>query len=77
MGPVGSPLKSVHYMLQCIDVKKAVINLASCQSDLDANSIADVVPEDSARYHLFSFKHTHEGDYKEAVGEESGLSWVN
>ena len=27
------------------------------------------VPEDCARYHLFRFKHTHQGDYKESNGE--------
>ena len=31
------------------------------------------VPEDSARYHLFRFKHSHQGDYKESNGED-GLS---
>ena len=26
------------------------------------------VPEDGARYHLFRFKHSHEGDYQESSG---------
>lgn len=58
---------SVTYVQMSVDVKKEVINLESCQDDLDANSIAGLVPEDSPRYHLFSFKHTYEGDYQEAV----------
>jgi len=28
--------------------------------------LACKVPEDSARYHLYRFKHTHQGDYKES-----------
>ena len=31
--------------------------------------LADKLPEESARYHLFRFKHTHQGDYKESNGE--------
>ena len=31
--------------------------------------LAAVVPEDSARYHVFRFKHTHESDYLESNGE--------
>ena len=30
--------------------------------------LADKVPEESARYHLFRFKHTHQGDYRESGG---------
>ena len=38
--------------------------------DISINKLASKVPEDSARYHLFNFKHTHEGDYMESVGKE-------
>ena len=31
--------------------------------------LASKVPEDSARYHLYRFKHTHQGDYRESNGE--------
>lgn len=34
--------------------------------------IADLpkrIPQDSARYHFFLYKHSHEGDYLESVGE--------
>ena len=31
--------------------------------------LADKVPEESARYHLFRFKHTHQGDYRESGGQ--------
>ena len=35
------------------------------------------VPEDSARYHLFRFKHTHQGDYKESNGEAGVSSCID
>ena len=31
--------------------------------------LADKVPEESARNHLFRFKHTHQGDYRESGGQ--------
>ena len=37
----------------------------TCTTD----QLAGKVPEESARYHLFRFKHTHQGDYKESNGE--------
>ncbi len=52
-----------------MDVKKEVVNLESTEENVDANSLSGLVPKISPRYHLFSFKHTHEGDYQEAVGE--------
>ena len=50
-------------------MKKEVINLERAETDVDANSLPEFVPDNSPRYHLFSFKHTHEGDYQEAVGK--------
>ena len=49
-------------------MKKEVINLERTEESIDADSLSGLVPETSPRYHLFSFKHTHEGDYQEAVG---------
>lgn len=37
-----------------------------------ATEIADLprrIPQDSARYHFFLYKHSHEGDYLESVGK--------
>lgn len=59
--------------IQSVDVKKEVINLELTKDDVDVNSLSGFVPENSPRYHLFYFKHTHEGDYQEAVGESPGL----
>ena len=50
-------------------MKKEVINLEVSEGEVKADSLAGLVPEDSPRYHLFCFKHTHEGDYQEARGE--------
>ena len=49
-------------------MKKEVINLEVAESSVDADSLGGYVPDDSPRYHLFCFKHTHEGDYQEAIG---------
>lgn len=35
----------------------------------DITSLASRVPDESARYHVFTYKHTHEGDYTESIGE--------
>lgn len=62
-------LLSGYICFQSVDVKKEVINLERTETGVDANSLSELVPDSSPRYHLFSFKHTHEGDYQEAVGK--------
>ena len=37
----------------------------------DISDLAGKVPEDSARYHLYRFKHNHEGDYLESTGTDA------
>jgi twinfilin-like protein len=34
---------------------------------LSIDKLPSKVPEDSGRYHLYKFKHTHEGDYMENI----------
>lgn len=36
------------------------------------------IPQDSARYHFFLYKHSHEGDYLESVSEchGTGDGWL-
>lgn len=46
--------------------------MIDCKS-LTTAQLADVVPEDSARYHVFRFKHSHESDYLESNGGSVGL----
>jgi len=46
-----------------IDGEKVVlVTSGTCTTD----QLPSEVPEDTAKYHLFRFKHTHEGDYKES-----------
>lgn len=46
-----------------------MINVETTRSEVDADSLPALIPDTSPRYHLFCFKHTHEGDYQEAKGE--------
>eukprot|EP00092_Neocalanus_flemingeri_P010307 GFUD01011104.1.p1 GENE.GFUD01011104.1~~GFUD01011104.1.p1 ORF type:complete len:346 (-),score=148.64 GFUD01011104.1:183-1220(-) len=53
------------YVQLAIDTATEEVVLATsgaCTTD----QLAAQVPEESARYHLFRFKHTHQGDYKES-----------
>ena len=36
---------------------------------LSVEDLPSAVPSDAARYHVFRFKHSHEGDYLESNGE--------
>ena len=36
--------------------------------ELNASGIQARVPTNSGSYHLFTYKHTHEGDYTESTG---------
>ena len=51
-----------------LDTAREEVVLA-VSSDCSTEQLAAKVPEESARYHLFRFKHTHQGDYKESNGE--------
>ncbi|XP_021957247.1 twinfilin [Folsomia candida] len=57
--------KEVNYVQLKIELDQEVIELAST-ADTDVNTLRKRVPESSARYHLFWFPHTHEGDYLES-----------
>ena len=52
-----------------MDVKKELIELDRTEVEVSADSLPQFVPEDSPRYHFYRFKHTHEGDYQEVIGE--------
>lgn len=56
---------SYTYLQFKIDMTEEKIHLVKA-GNLEVNQLASEVPEDSGRYHLFLFKHTHEGDYQEA-----------
>jgi len=53
------------YVQLAIDTAKEEVVLAT-SGDCSTDQLAAKVPEESARYHLFRFKHTHQGDYKES-----------
>jgi len=53
------------YVQLAIDIGAEEVTLAMSGSCTTAE-LPSKVPEDSARYHLFRFKHTHQGDYKES-----------
>ena len=52
-----------------MDVKQELIKLDRTEKEVSADSLPQVVPDTSPRYHFYRFKHTHEGDYQEAIGE--------
>ena len=60
--------------LKKIDTEKEEILLAKSEAELSVESLPANVPTDEARYHFFLFKHTHEGDYLESVGESNFLT---
>jgi len=58
---------------QMVDVKAERILLDRKEMDIKADYLSSLVPPGTARYHFYRFKHTHEGDYQEAVGKGSLL----
>lgn len=56
------------YCFCCEDLDEERIHLVSC-GEVSLDKLPSKVPTDSARYHLFNFKHTHEGDYMESIGK--------
>jgi len=57
--------KGFDYVQLGIDLENEIIVLKS-KGTCDVSELPSKVPEDAARYHLFRFKHNHEGDYLES-----------
>lgn len=57
---------SIEYVQLSVDVEKETINLDHYDTKVNLKSLPSKVPEDHPRYHVFVFKHTHEGDYTES-----------
>ncbi|XP_003217687.1 twinfilin-2 [Anolis carolinensis] len=58
--------KKINYIQLKLDLERETIELVHT----NATEIADLpkrIPQDSARYHFFLYKHSHEGDYLESV----------
>lgn len=61
--------KGVHDYVQLkIEMEKEKIHLVMA-CDVSIDKLPTKVPSDSGSYHLYNFKHTHEGDYMECIGE--------
>lgn len=59
--------KGIHEYVQLkIDLEEEKIHLVMA-CDISLDKLPTKVPSDSARYHLYNFKHTHEGDYMECI----------
>lgn len=58
-------VKGLHDYLQFrIDIEEEIIHLV-CAENITLQKLPSKIPIDSGRYHLYKFKHTHEGDYME------------
>ncbi|KAJ8920089.1 hypothetical protein NQ315_011744 [Exocentrus adspersus] len=54
------------YLQFGIDIEEETIHLV-CADNTPLEKLPSRVPNDSGRYHLYKFKHTHEGDYMESI----------
>ncbi|CAL1526647.1 unnamed protein product [Lymnaea stagnalis] len=55
-----------NYVQLSLDLEKEVVNL-SATDNIHISHLISHVPTESARYHLFNFQHTHEGDSIESI----------
>lgn len=53
-------------MLHLSDIDEERIHLETAENT-SLEKLPSKVPESTARYHLYRFKHTHEGDYIESI----------
>ncbi|XP_062419806.1 twinfilin-2 isoform X3 [Pungitius pungitius] len=58
--------KRINYVQLRLDVEKETIELVHSHPT-ETRDLPRRVPRDSARYHFFLYKHSHEGDYQESV----------
>lgn len=58
-----------------LDIEKEEIHLSKT-SNITVNDLSAQVPSDEARYHLFIFSHTHEGDHLETVGMSKTIFYI-
>jgi len=52
---------------QSVDLNEETINLEVAETT-DVRQLPSKVPSDHARYHFFTFRHTHEGDQLNTIG---------
>ncbi|XP_050452878.1 twinfilin isoform X1 [Cataglyphis hispanica] len=59
--------KGIHEYVQLkIELDEEKIHLVTA-CDISLDKLSTKIPSDAARYHLYNFKHTHEGDYTESI----------
>lgn len=57
---------SYNYVQFKIDLEEEKIHLV-CAENINLDKLPSKVPSETARYHLYRFNHTHEGDYMESI----------
>ncbi|NWW52919.1 TWF2 protein, partial [Pedionomus torquatus] len=63
--------KKINYIQLKLDLERETIDLVHT-SPTEIADLPKRIPQDSARYHFFLYKHSHEGDYLESVGDRQG-----
>ncbi|KAJ3596478.1 hypothetical protein NHX12_002885 [Muraenolepis orangiensis] len=58
--------KDLNYVQLSIDFEKELIMLSSTEAT-EVRDLPRRISKDSARYHFFTYKHSHEGDYLEST----------
>lgn len=58
----------VYVVLQRLDVEKETIELVHTKPT-ETHELPYRIPTDSPRYHFFIFKHSHQGQMQEALGQ--------
>ncbi|KAM4722482.1 twinfilin-2 isoform 2-T2 [Rhinophrynus dorsalis] len=58
--------KKINYIQLRLDLEKETIDLVHTKHT-DIKDLPGRVPQDTARYHFFLYKHSHEGDHLESV----------
>ena len=52
---------------QRLNIQTEAVQLAAADT-VDVHAVSGLIPDDSARYHVFVYKHSHEGDQFTSVG---------
>ena len=55
------------FIFQKLNLEDEKVELAD-SGDIKASGVRSRVPTNSGSYSLFTYKHTHEGDYMESTG---------
>ncbi|TRY55068.1 hypothetical protein DNTS_020789 [Danionella cerebrum] len=67
--------RHINYIQLKLDTEKETIELVHT-SPTDIRDLPRRVPQDTPRYHFFLYKHSHEGDYLESVGQSLSAPFI-